>query len=285
MTLKELQNKAINELVEVFSKSEAKYIIDLMLGKFLKVEKIQLVILANKPVEITVINSLNNTLERLKNKEPFQYILEEEEFYGYLFKVNKNVLIPRPETEELVEWIINSYGDLNQKLSLLDIGTGSGCIPISLKINLKNAKVSACDISEKALAIAEENSENLKADVNFFKLNILAEKEWYRQCNYDYIVSNPPYIPNKEKKLMHENVLNFEPNLALFVEDEAPLIFYEKIINFSLLKLKKNGFLFFECNEYNALEVISLLERNTFCNIELRKDINGKNRMIKAQLV
>ena len=285
MTLKELQNKAINELIQVFSKSEAKYIIDLMLGKFLKVEKIQLVILANKPVEITVINFLNNTLERLKNKEPFQYILGEEEFYGYSFKVNKNVLIPRPETEELVEWIINSYGDLNQKLNILDIGTGSGCIPISLKINLKNAKVSACDISEKALAIAEENSENLKVDVNFFKLNILAKKALDSQFKYDYIISNPPYIPNKEKKLMHENVLNFEPSLALFVEDEEPLIFYEKIINFSLLKLKKNGFLFFECNEYNALEVIYLLERNTFCNIELRKDINGKNRMVKAQLV
>lgn len=284
MTLKEFQNKSIDELGTVFSISEAKYIIDLMISKFLNVKKIQLVLMANNELEENLIESLHKAIVRLKNNEPFQYILEEEAFYGYIFKVNESVLIPRPETEELVEWVIQSYGDLNQNLNLLDIGTGSGCIPISLKLNLNNSTVSACDISEEALVVAQENSHNLKAEINFFKLDILDEENWTNQNKYDYIISNPPYIPNKEKKLMHENVLNFEPGLALFVADLEPLLFYEKIMNFALLKLKKNGFLFFECNEYNALEVVSMLERNAFCNIELRKDINGKNRMVKTQL-
>lgn len=285
MTLKDLQNKTIDDLEGFFSKNEAKYIIDLMIGKFLKVKKIQLVLLAKKPVENSLEKYLKTVVERLKNKEPFQYILEEEEFYGYTFKVNENVLIPRPETEELVEWLIESYKDKNQVLNLLDIGTGSGCIPIVLQKKLQNALVSACDISEKAIELAKENSLILNAKVNFFKLDILNKKDWESQDSYDFIISNPPYIPNEEKKLMSENVLNFEPGLALFVEDEEPLIFYEKIIQFSLMKLKKNGFLFFECNEYNAQEVVAVLKKYAFSFIELRKDISGKDRMIKAQLI
>lgn len=285
MTLKELQNKTIGDLESVFSKSEAKFIVDLLMSKFLKIKKIRLVVIANDFAEEPLINFLNNAVKRLKTNEPFQYILEEEEFYGYDFKVSSNVLIPRPETEELVEWVIATYGNLTQELSLLDIGTGSGCIPISLKKNLQKAKVSACDISEEALVIAKENGLKLEAEVHFFQLDILNEENWGSQNSYDYIISNPPYIPNKEKELMHENVLDFEPGLALFVEDDEALIFYEKIMQFSLLKLNKNGFLFFECNEYNAAEVVSLLKENGFSHVELRKDINGRDRMIKAQLI
>ena len=283
MTIKDLQSHSISLLTN-FTKNEAKYIIDIFICDFMKVNKSQLLLIANVIASEKLKNYLKNIVSRLQDNEPFQYILGNEEFYGLNFKVNKNVLIPRPETEELVEWIIETSNKLDENIKILDIGTGSGCIAISLNKNLKKAEIYACDVSNKALEIANENNKILKANVKFFEQDILKKELWKNKETYDIIVSNPPYIPNSEKRLMHENVLNFEPNIALFVENKEPLVFYNTIADFALLNLKMNGFLFFECNEFNAKEVVKLLEKRKFKNIELRKDLSGKDRMIKAKV-
>ena len=208
--------------------------------------------------------------------EPIQYILSETKFYGLSFYTKKGILIPRPETEELVDWIIKDNQGSEKKY--LDIGTGSGCIIISLAKNLKGT-FDAIDISEKSIRISEENSIKNKVNINLKKTDILCSElkgEW------DVIVSNPPYVLRSEKEVMNKNVLNWEPETALFVEDTDPLLFYEEISKKSLTVLRKNGYLYFEINENFGNETIKLLEEIGFVNIELKKDINGKDRMIKA---
>lgn len=227
------------------------------------------------------VTLLDEYILRLKNDEPIQHILQEEFFYGMPFKVTKDVLIPRPETEELVEWILEGCKHKND-LNILDIGTGSGCIAIALKTNLPNSEVHAVDVSENALKIAQENALNIGVDIIFKQLDILNNENWNQLDFYDIIVSNPPYIPHKEKALMHNNVLQYEPSTALFVQDEDPLIFYQKITQLAIQKLNPKGALYFECNEYNALEVENLL-KNHFQSVDLKKDINGKLRMTRAK--
>jgi release factor glutamine methyltransferase len=229
--------------------------------------------------------------ERLLNGEPIQYITGFAWFYGLKFKVNPNVLIPRPETEELVEWVLETVGK-RKNVRILDIGTGSGCIPVTLKIKNPSLEVAAVDISEGALITASRNAYRQNADVTFTRLDILDEKKWAELGQFDIIVSNPPYIPHVEKTLMERNVLAFEPELALFVEDDNALIFYECIAEFAKIHAKKPenavntegslSVLFFECNQYNALEVVALLEQKGFTNVELRKDMSGNDRMIRA---
>lgn len=283
MTIKELHSHNINKLSN-YSKKEASYILDLFFLDFLNIPKSQFLLYQNNGTTNEFIKYIDNVVIRLLNNEPFQYILGNEEFYGLIFKINKDVLIPRPETEELVEWIIETSYDINKKINILDIGTGSGCIPISLDKNMENGNIFACDISEDALKIAKENNSNLNANVSFFKQDILDKTLWNENNYYDIIVSNPPYIPNSEKTLMHKNVLNFEPEIALFVENNKALIFYETIADFALKKLNNNGILFFECNEFNAKDVVFLLEKRNFINIQLKKDLSGRDRMIKAKL-
>ncbi len=222
--------------------------------------------------------------ERLLKGEPIQYITGFAWFYGLKFKVNPNVLIPRPETEELVEWVLQTVGK-RQNVRILDIGTGSGCIPVTLKIKNPSLNVSAVDVSEGALITASRNAYRNNCDVEFKKLDILEEKTWSELGQFDIIVSNPPYIPTKEKALMAQNVLAFEPELALFVEDDNALIFYEKIAEFAKKHVYTEGGLnnlFFECNQYNAVEVVQLLAQKGFKNIELRQDMSGNDRMIRA---
>jgi release factor glutamine methyltransferase len=228
----------------------------------------------------------------LKKEKPIQYILGETEFYGLPFLVNVNTLIPRPETEELVEWIIKStnYEIQSTKLRILDIGTGSGCIAISLAKNIPNAEVSAIDVSEKALATAKKNAEINKIVVNFInvdilKINDLAElptSNFQLPTQFDIIVSNPPYVRNLEKAEIKPNVLEYEPHLALFVEDTDALLFYRKIANLAKENLSENGQLFFEINQYLGKETVELLEDLGFKNIELKKDIYGNDRMIRS---
>ncbi len=198
------------------------------------------------------------------------------------FEVNENTLIPRPETEELVEWIIENQKskDQSQKLEILDIGTGTGCIPISLKANLPQANVSAIDVSEQALEMAKINAVSNNVEVNFIQANIL-EVEDLNQ-HFDVIVSNPPYVRNLEKQEIKKNVLDYEPHLALFVEDTDALLFYRKIAQLALKNLSPNGLLFFEINQYLGNETVDLLENIGFKNIELKKDIYGNDRMIKC---
>ena len=225
----------------------------------------------------------NGVIEQLKQELPIQYILGKTNFYGLEFLVNPNVLIPRPETEELVDWIIktNSNGNLST-INILDIGTGSGCIAISLAKNISEAHVFALDISEKALATAIENAKKNQVAVTFIQKNILTTTDL--EMEFDIIVSNPPYVRNLEKTEIKNNVLANEPHLALFVEDNDALLFYRKIAELAIKNLSPEGKLFFEINQYLGKETVELLSDLGFQNIELRQDIYGNDRMIACNL-
>jgi len=220
----------------------------------------------------------DNALCQLEKDVPIQYIIGETEFYGLKFRLTPDVLIPRPETEELVDWIIKETA--KGKISILDIGTGSGCIAISLAKHFPEAKVSAIDISSIALAVAEENARLNQVQVDFLQVDVLndeiPDKLW------DVIVSNPPYVRNSEKEEMQANVLDYEPHTALFVTDEEPLLFYRKIAEISKIHLVPNGNLYFEINEAYGMEVIKLLETLGFKKVTLKKDFFGKDRMVGA---
>lgn len=224
-------------------------------------------------------NLFLTALDRLEEEFPIQYIIGHTEFMGMRFKVNKNVLIPRPETEELILWILDSVSKKTE-LSILDVGTGSGCIPISLSKQFPEAKIEALDISKDALQLAADNASENRVNINFIQGDILKIKSLSQ--SYDIIVSNPPYIRKSEKAEMKNNVLKFEPDLALFVEDEDPLVFYRKIGALASTGLNKSGYLFFEINQYLAKDVIKLLKGMGFHSIELKKDIFGADRMIRA---
>lgn len=244
------------------------------------------------------IKKLEDILDQLKTGKPVQYILGTTEFYGLPFKVNPAVLIPRPETEELVEWALASVGSgqlaVGSKkfavggsqlaaLHILDIGTGSGCIAISLKKNLPGANVSAIDISPEALATAKENAELNEVNVNFIEADILNNSE-IETPNSEIIISNPPYVTLHDKTQMHSNVTDFEPHTALFVPENDPLIFYKAIAEFAVKNLAPGGLLFFEINESYGAETVELLKDKGFVNIELRKDMSGRDRMIRASV-
>jgi release factor glutamine methyltransferase len=228
---------------------------------------------------------------RLQQGEPIQYILGKTEFYSLPFELTKNVLIPRPETEELVDWVLKD--NLGFTGNLLDIATGSGCIAIALAKHFTKATIRAIDISEKALDVAKKNATNNAVNIDFKKMDILKtgkEKEMHcasteDKAYYDIIISNPPYICEQEKEYMHNNVLNYEPHLALFVPDDDPLLFYKEIALFASKNLVSGGKLFFEINQRFGKEVVNLLENAGFAGICLRKDISGKDRMIKATFV
>ena len=225
---------------------------------------------------------------RLQNNEPIQHILGYTTFYGREFKCDRRALIPRPETEELVDWIINDCSTLNSQLStlnLLDIGTGTGCIALSLAKELTNTEVTALDISEEALSLARENAELLETkNVDFIKGDILNKTFNSQLSTFNFIVSNPPYVRECEKAEMEANVLDYDPHTALFVSDEDPLIFYRAIGEFALTHLAPNGALYFEINQYLSRETCDLLIGLGYKNVELRKDINNNPRMIKAIL-
>ncbi len=224
---------------------------------------------------------LENYTQQLLGGKPIQYILGKAWFMGNELMVNEHVLIPRPETEELVEWIISYARIMNKPLSILDIGTGSGCIPIALKLALPNCTLTGLDISKDALAVAEINANNLKATVEWIEQDILNTAAL--DTSYDIIVSNPPYIPLREKKDMQVQVLNFEPSIALFVSNEDPLIYYKAIAKIGKQNLSKNGQLFFEIHYDKGKAILALLDELNY-HAELRQDSFGKNRMIRASL-
>jgi release factor glutamine methyltransferase len=227
------------------------------------------------------IENWNAILAKLQQEIPIQYILGKTHFYGLDFEVDENVLIPRQETEELVEWIItNQQTNKPTNQQILDIGTGSGCIAISLAKNLPAAKVSAIDVSEHALSVAKKNADLNQVDVTFIHQNILETEDL--QATFDIIVSNPPYVRNLEKAEIKKNVLEHEPHLALFVEDHDALIFYRKIAELAQKNLKENGQLYFEINQYLGKEMVDLLELMGFVEVALRKDIYCNDRMIMA---
>jgi release factor glutamine methyltransferase len=240
------------------------------------------VVKKHENISATHFGEIEAIIIRLKQFEPIQYILGETEFYGLRLKVNPSVLIPRPETEELVQWIIQ--GNLPENSRILDIGTGSGCIALALKSHLKNIQVSGMDISEKALEVARQNALKNKLEVDFFRADVLSWED-FKWDFYDVFVSNPPYIRESEKLQMHPNVLEYEPGNALFVTDSDPLLFYRSIVAFAKKYLARKGLLFFEINENMSVEINKLLVEHGFGDIEVRKDINGKSRIVCSRKI
>ncbi len=227
-------------------------------------------------------SKIPTVLNKLLAGQPIQYILGLADFYGLKFQVNPNVLIPRPETEELVYWILEDFKYSQKDYTVLDIGTGSGCIPITLKSKFPNWKITALDKSPRAIEVAKQNAIFHKVDIKWLEVNFLDESQWKILPNFDIIISNPPYIPFKEKQKMPDLVLKNEPHLALFVKNDDPLIFYKKIAEFSKQKLTPSGQCYVEINEAYGAESIKVFENNNFKTIELQKDMQGKDRMIKA---
>jgi release factor glutamine methyltransferase len=282
MLLKDYRTQFKKELIEIFDEKEIESFFYITLEAFHQLKRVDLVLDPTLELDAIQLLQWETVLSQLKEHKPIQYILGETEFFGLTFYVNENTLIPRPETEELVDWILSNsqIAKSSNPLKILDIGTGSGCIAISLAKNIPNAEVYAIDVSEKALAIAKKNAERNHVGVAFLHQNIL-ETEDLKQ-KFDVIVSNPPYVRNLEKEEINKNVLEYEPHLALFVEDDDALIFYRKITELATKSLSENGQLYFEINQYLGKSMVELLEKNHFKNIELRKDIYGNDRMTFA---
>ncbi len=282
MLLKEYRDYFKTELLPVYDEKEIDSFFYITLEAFHQMKRVDLALQPGFELDGMQLLQWETVLHQLKEEKPIQYIFEETEFFGLSFYVNENVLIPRPETEELVEWILNSVSGLpkDRKIKILDIGTGSGCIAVSLAKNLPQAEVFAIDVSEKALEVARRNARQLEAPVTFWHKDILETTILPEM--FDIIVSNPPYVRHLEKEEISKNVLEFEPHLALFVEDHDPLLFYRKITELATKNLNRNGLLFFEINQYLGPEMQGLLENHRFTQIELRKDIYENDRMTKA---
>ncbi|MCG1037153.1 peptide chain release factor N(5)-glutamine methyltransferase [Polaribacter sargassicola] len=286
MTLKDFRIFFNDALSNFYPKTEIDSFFFILINDKLNLQRIDTVLKPDFLITDEILSELKNIINRLKKEEPIQYILGNTEFYSLPFLVNKNTLIPRPETEELVEWIIFEVEKLQktnlEKLAILDIGTGTGCIPIALAKNLNAVTISAIDVSIEALKIAKQNATLNKVDINFIEKDILKTTELPQQFNV--IISNPPYVRELEKVEIKNNVLQNEPHLALFVDDDNPLIFYSKIADLAKNHLTKNGILFFEINQYLGKETVEMLEQKGFKNINLKKDLFGNDRMIKASL-
>jgi release factor glutamine methyltransferase len=310
MLLKSYKTKFFQELSSLYDEKEIESFFYLILENFHQIKRIDLALNPQMEMNDKQLLHWESILSDLKKQKPIQYILGETEFYGLPFLVNENTLIPRPETEELVELIIkqNSKSEippepkvngakLNSKLKILDIGTGSGCIAISLVKNISNVEVYAIDISEEALETAKKNAQINQVEIHFIQADILKINNLEQlptsnpklethnpklETQFDIIVSNPPYVRILEKQEINPNVLEYEPHLALFVEDEDALLFYRKIAQLALKSLSPNGRLYFEINQYLGKETVELIESFGFKNVVLHKDIYGNDRMIEG---
>jgi release factor glutamine methyltransferase len=265
------------EISHIYDLKECESLAYIVIDKIFGYNKSDFILRSNETINESQRKIIINIVKNLKKNVPIQYILEEAYFFDLNFFVNSSVLIPRPETEELVSWIIN---ESKQKNSFLDIGTGSGCLIITLNKLLKGS-FSAIDVCSNALDIAKINNKKHNTEVNFYQMDILKKENIFKD-KFDVILSNPPYVTNSEKKFIKKNVIDHEPHIALFVSDRDPLIFYRSIIKRSKDLLSKEGCLYFEINERFGLDIIQLLNNEGFVNIKLKKDINGKDRMIKA---
>lgn len=287
MNLLQLQKYFQQQLRANYPDSEIENFFFWTLEEILGIQRIDFVLQKNNAVDYQNIDRIKKVIQRLRNEEPIQYIFGSTEFYGLLFNVSTDTLIPRPETEELVEWIIETvkqdeYLSSLSELRILDIGTGTGCIAITLTKLIPSANTTAVDISKNALTVAESNSALNEVNVHFVISNVLELSSLENE--FDIIVSNPPYVRNSEKIEIKNNVLKYEPDTALFVEDDDPLLFYRKIGQLSLESLNPNGYLFFEINQYLGKEMVDLLSDLGYQHIELRKDVFGNDRMTRCQL-
>jgi release factor glutamine methyltransferase len=292
MLLKTFKSKMLTALSSIYDEQEIESFFYLLLESYQGKKRIDLALNPDMEMDALQLIQWESALSELLNQKPIQYIIGATEFYGLPFLVNENTLIPRPETEELVEWIVaESRNSATGSLKILDIGTGSGCIAISLAKNLPNAEVFAVDVSEKALAVAKKNADTNKVKVNFIqadilKINDLVElptSNFQLPTHFDIMVSNPPYVRHLEKAEIKPNVLEHEPHLALFVEDTDALLFYRKIAELAKENLAEKGKLFFEINQYLGKETLELLEKFGFNSTELKKDIYGNDRMTRSE--
>jgi release factor glutamine methyltransferase len=266
------------ELAGIYAKDEIESLVFLIFEKLKGYSRTQFLLANEEELSEDDLKEIRKIVARLKSHEPIQYILGVAEFYGLSFHSVPGVLIPRPETEELVQWIVQE--NQHPAPTILDIGTGTGCIAISLQKNIDNPTVLACDISTVCLETARRNAELNAVIVSVFEYDILNNSPEINIPELDIVVSNPPYIREAEKSLMDKNVLEFEPELALFVPNEKPLIFYEQIADFSRVHLKNRGRLYFEINEAFGTECCKMLQEKGYSEIVLKKDIHGKDRMI-----
>lgn len=280
MKTKELHNFIASQLHEIYPINEAGSITALLLDEIFGITRTDLIVNDSWEMTTNQKNKLESSLTRLKSHEPIQYVLGKADFYNRSFQVNQHVLIPRRETEELVDLIIKEND--TPHLAILDIGTGSGCIPITLQLELKDAKVDTIDISEAAIEVAQGNAAKLNAEIGCVKMDALSE--WTMANKYDIIVSNPPYVIISKKETMEQHVLAYEPHLALFVENDNPLLFYNVIIERAASLLFPNGKLYFEINEALGKEVKSKMEQKGFHNVRIIKDMQGKDRIVMGQL-
>lgn len=281
MTIQEAMQELTGRLKSLYDKSESSSITNILLEHITGLSRTQRIIQKDNSLTGEQEKQLDESVTRLLKYEPVQYVLKEAWFAGLKYFVNENVLIPRPETEELIDWIISDCKFPIHELSILDIGTGSGCIPVSLKRKFRKANVYACDVSDAALKIAQLNAERLQADIRFFRVDFLNRSSWELLPEVTLIVSNPPYIPLKDKDSMQDNVVQYEPHIALFVPDNDSLIFYNAIADFATTKLKPGGNIYMEIHENLSTGVARLFESAGFVT-EIRKDMQGKDRMIKA---
>jgi release factor glutamine methyltransferase len=271
------------QLQRMYDAGEAAAISDWVLEAYTHANRHQRRLSANQEIEATELTKMEDAVQQLLQHKPVQYVLGYAEFYGLKFRVNEAVLIPRPETEELVEWMITAYKNQQDGLAILDIGTGSGCIPISLKKHLPQAVVSSIDVSAAALQVAQQNATGNAVEVHFQQLDFLDENVWQPFGKYDVIVSNPPYIPQQEKAMMDEHITAWEPATALFVPEERPLLFYEKIAHFGKAHLQSGGAIFMETHQDYAGAVQQLFTEQGYTTT-LRKDLHGNERMVKAEV-
>ena len=290
MNIKKFRDYFNKTLKKLYPTSEIDTFLFSLLEEYLNFKRIDVVLKSNFEISPEDLILLKSSTKLLEQEIPIQYILGKTEFYGFPFILNEHVLIPRPETEELISSILENvlktrsfHTNANEKqLKILDIGTGSGCIPISLKKSLPFAEITAIDVSNEALTIAKKNALLNKVDINLTQQDILNTTSLNQL--YDIIVSNPPYVRESEKKEIKNNVLNNEPHMALFVKDNNPLVFYNKIAELAKNHLTKNGTLFFEINQYLGKETVELIKLKGFNKIQLKKDIFGRDRIIIASL-
>ena len=275
MKLKDLKKDFITKLAITYPNEEILSIFKILCKQYMNMSPTKLLLAGEELVSSKQVNMFSKAIIKLLSEEPIQYILETTSFYGLEFICSPSALIPRPETEELVDWIVKSE---TNEIKILDIGTGTGCISVSLA-NRNGFVVDALDVSSSALELAKQNAKKNQVDINFIEADIF---EYISDKQYDLIVSNPPYIRNLEKKKMQNNVLNFEPQLALFVDDDDPLVFYNSILQFANSNLYEKGSVYFEINENFSKEMESLLYSYGFTEIELKKDSFGKNRFIRG---
>jgi len=286
MTIEKARKELTESIATIYEKGETDSITEIVMEHITRWSRRERILHKDVPLSFTQKRLLTQITQRLLLHEPIQYIINEAWFAGMIFYVDRNVLIPRPETEELVDWIIKEFtppeAGGNTEYRILDVGTGSGCIAIALKTKLPDIDVWACDVSDEALNVARMNADALNTTIDFIPVDFLDAEQRKQLPHVNIIVSNPPYVLQKDKNEMKKNVVEYEPASALFVPDSDPLVFYNEIADYGKEKLNEGGSIYVEIYETLGEEVKNLFQSKGYTSVELKKDLQGKDRMIKA---